>query len=447
MHDLATFSLDDMIGCGAMVRGLEEGARGMEDTTKQVVRALYDNLASPATGERCCALVRFFVTQRLDALSEERRTFALRAAAGHTLAPDTTCLTLLATAGDEPDWNDPMRSAGHVAIPLPSKEALARMPMIARLCAQLGIEASWVLRPEPSAELAERTYDVFHVENAAESPYVPAKASFVDRHGIRSVVGCGGVLPSGQMFVVLLFSKVHVAKANAEFFRPLALAIKLAILRGASEGAAQGDGIHEGENAVLRSRAATLEALLGEHERAAANRAVRMAQLVMDLSARDEEMAQKLAAEREKNETLERLRVAVHELSTPILEVWDGVLALPLIGVVDSKRAAQVMETLLDAVVKMRGKYVILDVTGVDVLDTATADHLLKIVRAVELLGARCVLTGVRPSVAQTLVELGVSFGSLVTLRNLKHGLDRCLRWKDTNTKAKANASTARESG
>ncbi|MDI1448253.1 STAS domain-containing protein [Polyangium sp. 6x1] len=155
----------------------------------------------------------------------------------------------------------------------------------------------------------------------------------------------------------------------------------------------------------------------------------------------EQEMAQQLVVEREKNETLERLRIAVHELSTPILEVWDGVLALPLIGVVDSKRSAQVMETLLESVVRMKGRYVILDVTGVDVLDTATADHLLKIVRAVELLGTRCVLSGVRPSVAQTLVELGVSFGKLVTLRNLKHGLKACMRWKETD------AASAKGSG
>ncbi|MDC3953714.1 STAS domain-containing protein [Polyangium jinanense] len=152
---------------------------------------------------------------------------------------------------------------------------------------------------------------------------------------------------------------------------------------------------------------------------------------ITDRKRREREMAQQLVAERERNETLERLRIAVHELSTPILEVWDGVLALPLIGVVDSKRSAQVMETLLESVVRMKGRYVILDVTGVDVLDTATADHLLKIVRAVELLGTRCVLSGVRPSVAQTLVELGVSFGKLVTLRNLKHGLKACMRWKE----------------
>ncbi|MDI1430917.1 hypothetical protein [Polyangium sorediatum] len=230
MHDLSTFSLDDMISFGAMLRGLGEGARSMEDTTGRVVRALYENLARPATGARSCALVRFFETERFDALPAERRTFALRMAACDALAPDTTCLQLLASAGDEPAWNDARASAGHLAIPLPSEEALAQMPMIAQLCTQLGITTSSVLRPSRFTELAEQTYDVFHVENAAASPHVPAKAGFVERHGIRSVVGCGGVLPSGQMFAVLLFSKVHVTPATAQLFRPLALAIKLAIL-------------------------------------------------------------------------------------------------------------------------------------------------------------------------------------------------------------------------
>jgi hypothetical protein len=229
MHDLATFSLDDMIGLGAMLRGLGEGARSREDTAGRVVRALHENLAHPASRARCCALVRFFETQRLDALPVERRRFAQRMA-GEGLAPDTTCLQLLATAGEEPAWNDPMSSTGHLAIPLPSEEAISKAPMIARLCTQLGVTTSAVLRPSRFTELAERTYDVFHVERAAESPYVPARASFVERYGIRSVVGCGGVLPSGQMFAVLLFSKVHVTPARAQLFRPLALAIKLAIL-------------------------------------------------------------------------------------------------------------------------------------------------------------------------------------------------------------------------
>jgi rsbT co-antagonist protein RsbR len=139
------------------------------------------------------------------------------------------------------------------------------------------------------------------------------------------------------------------------------------------------------------------------------------------------DLEQRLTAEREKNAALERLRMAVQELSTPILEVWDSVLALPVVGVVDSHRSAMMMDRLLSAVADKRARFVIVDVTGVDVVDTATADRLLKLVGAVELLGARCVLTGIRPAVAQTLVHLGLDLGTLPTLRNLKHALRACV--------------------
>ena len=78
---------------------------------------------------------------------------------------------------------------------------------------------------------------------------------------------------------------------------------------------------------------------------------------------------------------------------------------------------------LLDAVANGQARYVIIDLTGVEIVDTRTADHLIKLVKKVELVGARCVLTGIRPAVAQTLVDIGVDFGRLTTLRNLKHGL------------------------
>jgi rsbT co-antagonist protein RsbR len=144
------------------------------------------------------------------------------------------------------------------------------------------------------------------------------------------------------------------------------------------------------------------------------------------------------AAERAKNEALERLQqsqadlirkqqLALQELSTPILDVWEGVLALPIIGTVDSSRSAQIMERLLSEIVTKRSAWVIVDVTGVEVIDTQTASHFLRIASAVELLGARCVLTGLRPAVAQTIVQLDVDLTSVRTLRNLKHGLRYCI--------------------
>jgi anti-anti-sigma regulatory factor len=118
----------------------------------------------------------------------------------------------------------------------------------------------------------------------------------------------------------------------------------------------------------------------------------------------------------------------VRQLQTPILELWDDVLCLPVIGMVDSRRSAEMMETLLNEIVSHRSKYVILDITGVEIVDTRTADHFVKVMKSAELLGTRCVMTGIRPAVAQTLVELGVDLSSIHTLRNLQEGLRFCLR-------------------
>ncbi|MDI1448328.1 STAS domain-containing protein [Polyangium sp. 6x1] len=156
-----------------------------------------------------------------------------------------------------------------------------------------------------------------------------------------------------------------------------------------------------------------------------------------------------VASESEKTELIARLRMAVDELSTPILTLWEDVLALPVIGVVDSRRSAEMMERLLDEIVRSQSRFVIIDLTGVEVIDTSTADHFMKLVKAVGLIGARCVLTGIRPAVAQTLVDLDVNFGQLETLRNLKHGLRYCLRWLDgedtgQNTVSEGEARRAR---
>jgi rsbT co-antagonist protein RsbR len=130
---------------------------------------------------------------------------------------------------------------------------------------------------------------------------------------------------------------------------------------------------------------------------------------------------------REKLDVIRRQDEAIRALSTPILQVWDGVLALPLIGVLDSRRAGLMTEELLAEIVKTQSRHVLLDLTGVDVVDTSTADHLLKVIRAVELLGARAVITGIGPSVAQTMTSLGLDLSRLKTLANLQQGLKHCI--------------------
>ncbi|RYE94936.1 MAG: STAS domain-containing protein [Myxococcales bacterium] len=136
------------------------------------------------------------------------------------------------------------------------------------------------------------------------------------------------------------------------------------------------------------------------------------------------------SSEEDKSQLVERLRYAIDELSNPILQVWDDVLAMPLIGVVDSRRTADMAQRLLAEVARTQAQCVIVDLTGVEVVDTKTADNLIKLVRKIELIGARCLLTGIRPSVSETVVEIGVDFAGLSTLRNLKHGLQEALRIK-----------------
>lgn len=114
--------------------------------------------------------------------------------------------------------------------------------------------------------------------------------------------------------------------------------------------------------------------------------------------------------------------------STPIIQVWDDIVTMPVVGLVDSVRAADMKNALLEAVSRTGARFAIVDLTGVDIVDTATADHLLRVMRAVQLLGARCVITGIQPSVAQIIVSLGLGLPGVVTLRSLREGLRFCLR-------------------
>jgi rsbT co-antagonist protein RsbR len=111
------------------------------------------------------------------------------------------------------------------------------------------------------------------------------------------------------------------------------------------------------------------------------------------------------------------------ELSTPVVELWDGVLALPLIGTLDSERTQIVMESLLTRIVETGAGVAIIDITGVPVVDTLVAQHLLKTIAAARLMGAECILSGIRPQIAQTIVHLGVDLGSVVTKASLAGAL------------------------
>ncbi|HYG74930.1 MAG TPA: STAS domain-containing protein [Planctomycetota bacterium] len=116
------------------------------------------------------------------------------------------------------------------------------------------------------------------------------------------------------------------------------------------------------------------------------------------------------------------------ELSTPVVELWDGVLALPLIGTLDSARTQVVMESLLQKIVETGSAIAIIDITGVPTVDTLVAQHLLKTVAAARLMGADCIISGIRPQIAQTIVHLGVELGSVTTKASLADAFSLALR-------------------
>ncbi len=120
---------------------------------------------------------------------------------------------------------------------------------------------------------------------------------------------------------------------------------------------------------------------------------------------------------------IRRQSESLREVSTPVITLWDSMLLLPLIGVVDSVRAQQISETLLEAISRSEAEVTLIDVTGVPVMDTSVARHILKTVAAAEMLGTRVILTGIGPSTAQTMVKLGIDMSGVPTRASLKSGL------------------------
>jgi rsbT co-antagonist protein RsbR len=116
------------------------------------------------------------------------------------------------------------------------------------------------------------------------------------------------------------------------------------------------------------------------------------------------------------------------ELSTPVVKLWEGVVAVPLVGTLDSARAQVVMERLLQTLVDTGSPYAIIDITGVPAVDTQVAQHILKTVVAARLMGADCIISGIRPQIAQTIVALGIEFGDIATKASLADALRHVLR-------------------
>lgn len=355
MFDLRRFSLDDMYRCSADLRSLGESSADHDEAAARIVGYLFDALRAPGNGERACALVRLFRCASLASLRAE----GVAEAAGPN--PSERWLSLAATRGVEPAWNDVARSERHRKMPLGPAGRNGNMPMVAALVAQLGVSDALLEGNQHGHADRVQSFDVFHVERARGSPFIPDQASFVEPYGVASVVGFGGVLPPADLFVVLLFSKVPVGRATAELFRGLAPSVGLALLASDRDGGA------------LEARLRSYELLVRDHERMALDRNGQLARTADELAAAlaererllasaEEARAAALAASHAKDDFLASLG---HELRNPLSPILTGVELLKLRGAAAREVAiierqavhlARLVDDLLDVARIARGK-------------------------------------------------------------------------------------------
>jgi rsbT co-antagonist protein RsbR len=173
----------------------------------------------------------------------------------------------------------------------------------------------------------------------------------------------------------------------------------------------------------LKAQMAALEQLLEVHEQTVLEQADRLEQALHLGEQAEEELKRERNNLQEIVAQQQRLIDTIKQLSVPLLPVHDSILVMPLIGHIDSARSEQIMEELLTGVQKYQADFVIIDITGVPIVDTAIANHLIQVAQAVRLLGAQCVLVGISPEVAQILVQLGVDLSQLATRGNLQAGI------------------------
>lgn len=162
---------------------------------------------------------------------------------------------------------------------------------------------------------------------------------------------------------------------------------------------------------------------VGKDSEALAEETWRATQLLDNLGLFTTEMHQK-----SREEVIARQQQEMLELSTPVVKLWDGVLALPLIGTLDSARTGVVMENLLQKIVETGAEVAVIDITGVPMVDTLVAQHLMKTVTAARLMGADCIISGIRPQIAQTIVHLGVDLADIITKASLADAFALALR-------------------
>lgn len=300
MWDLGALSERDMSDLVGGMRALEVPASSVEESARGLVSYLRRELVDPSSGTSAVALARCFVTTAWGDLPAGVRESA--GAGAPPPADDTPVLTLLATDGELPAWRDRHHSVAHQAVPLQRSGLESRAPMVAALLRGLGVELddlAEAVRRARSGEvhgLATSSFGVFHEPVAAGSAQVPDQ-EFVRTHGIASVLGFGGMLPDGNVFALLLFTRVPVTALTARLFGTAALSAKLVLLSsGASRLFSDGPERPVPAQHVQQLRETTLRQLLDVQTVAAAHHAAGLQAVMRALEARDSRLRQETSA-------------------------------------------------------------------------------------------------------------------------------------------------------
>lgn len=286
MYDLTKFTLQDMTRCGDALQQFGLKAKHIEELSDMMVHYFYDHLIDKKTGEKSCALVRFFITYPYSSIDIELRQLADKMLNGQPAPQEMKCLILLATAGMKAEWNSTRLSKGHRVLPLLNEDMLKQNLMVYQFIYQLGIDISTVLNPDPNLaiELENKIFNVYHVPDAPGSPYVPAQNEFVIPYGIKSALGFGGMLPTGNLFAVIIFSKTKIPRNVADMFKNIALNVRMAVLPFVSEKIFVIDKSEITEAERLRSLIATQTNLLEMYKKTAIEQSMHMESLSLNIA-------------------------------------------------------------------------------------------------------------------------------------------------------------------
>lgn len=331
LYDLRSFGLSDLTRLSATLRRITGPT--MVEVAQSIVGHLCERFVDKATGEPSCVLARLYKTHRLGDLEADDQTYArerLPASAGSS--DDVRCLTLMATSGLEPEWRDRRCSQNHRAIPLPTLASVRAAPMIDGLFRELGFDAAEVVGARLNAAPGQQPFRVFHVPDAAGSPLVPAQ-DFVATYGVRSVLGFGGLLPDGELYAVILFSRTPIAEAVAEHFQPIAMSTTLALIPVSLRAFTKDRDVPLPPD-LAGWRGAALEQLIEVREQAVLHQSLRLEQALADL----EDRADELARSRETLVASEARKGAILESSL------DAVITMDIAGhIIEFNPAAERM--------------------------------------------------------------------------------------------------------